>query len=355
MIALGVVLGLAIAGAAEAQFKLSGDPKVAMIYFSIKNDGGWNQAIHEARQRLEEQLGIEIPYTEKVPEVASQVRPVAERYIQRGYNIIIGSAFGYSDTFKELSEEYPEVAFLNPAGTTNGPNLQSYYGRTYESQHLCGMVAGAMPKTGKIGFVAAHPIGLVNWTVNAYLLGARTMNPEATVNVVYTGSWIDPVKERAAALALIEQGVDSIGIHVDTPSVPIAAQESGVFATGHHRDMSEFADKAVGCSSIWVWDIYLNPLLTKIMSGEEWTTQPWGEFLGIAHGGTDIACCGPMVPEDVKEKVMARRQEIIDGAHVFEGPIRDQSGYEVIAAGQVPSDGDLWGMNYLVEGVIGDL
>ena len=176
-----------------------------------------------------------------------------------------------------------------------------------------------MSKSGKLGFVAAHPIGLVNWTVNAYLLGARLMNPEATVNVVYTGSWIDPVKERAAALALMEQGVDAIGIHVDTPAAPIAAQEKGAFATGHHRDMAEFASKAVVCSSVWVWDKYLNPLLTKIMSGQEWTTKPYGEFLGIAHGGTDIACCGPMVPADVKAKVMARRQELINGAHVFEG------------------------------------
>ena len=349
------VMVAAAAGPAQAQFKLEGDPKIAMIYFAQKNDGGWTQAIDEARQRLEGQLKVKIPFTEKVPEVASQIRPVAERYIRRGFNIVIGSAFGYSDTFKELSKEYPKVAFLNPAGTTNGPNLQSYYGRTYESQHLCGMVAGAMSKSGKLGFIAAHPIGLVNWTVNAYLLGARRMNPKATVNVVYTGSWIDPVKERAAALALMEQGVDAIGIHVDTPAAPIAAQEKGVFATGHHRDMSEFAPKSVTCSSVWVWDKYLNPLLTKIMSGAEWKTKPYGEFLGIAHGGTDIACCGPMVPADVKAKVMARRDEIIKGAHVFQGPIHDQNGKEVVAAGKTPSDADLWGMKYLVKGVIGKL
>ena len=350
-----IAVAVAFTGAAHAQFKLEGDPKIAMIYFDVKNDGGWTQAIDEARQRLEGQLGVEIPFTEKVPEVASQIRPAAERYIQRGFNIIIGSAFGYSDTFLELSKDYPKVAFLNPAGTTNGPNLQSYYGRTYESQHLCGMVAGAMSKTGKLGFIAAHPIGLVNWTVNAYLLGARRINPEATLNVIFTGSWLDPVKERAAALALMEQGVDAIGIHVDTPAALIAAQEKGAFGTGHHRDMSEFADAAVGCSSVWVWDKYLNPLLTRISSGEEWTTQPYGEFLGIAHGGTDIACCGPMVSAEVKDKVMARRQELIDGAHVFEGPIHDQSGKERVAAGETPSDADLWGMDYLVQGVIGKL
>ena len=132
--------------------------------------------------------------------------------------MIIGSAFGYSDTFKDLAKEYPKVAFVNAAGTTNGANLESFYGRTYEGHYLCGMVAGAMTKTGKLGFVAAHPIGIVNWAVNGYLLGARQTNPNATVNVVYVGTWNDPVKERAAALALIEQGIDVLGINVDTPA-----------------------------------------------------------------------------------------------------------------------------------------
>ncbi len=352
-LALAAAVTAAAAAPSQAQFVLEGDPKIAMVYFAVKNDGGWTQAFHEARMRLEGRLGTRIPFTEKVPEVASQIRPVVERYVRRGYNIVIGTAFGYSDTFKELSEEYSKVAFLNASGTTNGPNLQSFYGRTYESHHLCGMVAGAMSKSGKLGFVAAHPIGVVNWTINGYLLGARLMNPKATVNVVYTGSWIDPVKERAAALALLEQGVDAIGIHVDTPAALVAAQERNAFGTGHHRDMSEFAPKATLCSSIWVWDRYLEPLLKTIGAGQAWKTKPYGEFRGIAHGGTDIACCGPMVPNEVKAKVMARRQEIVDGAHVFQGPILDQDGKERVAAGKTPTDADLWGMTWLVRGVIG--
>ena len=214
------VLAMGAVGTAEAQFKLKGDPKVGFVYFASKNDGGWTQAIDEARVRVEKNLGWKIPYAERVPEKASAIRPVVERFISRGFNVINGSAFGYSDTFLELSKEYPDIAFVNPAGITNGPNLQSYYGRTYESQYLCGMVAGAMTKSNKLGFVAAHPLGLVTWTVNAYAMGAQAVNPKATVNVVYTGSWNDPVKERATALALIERGVDVIGQHVDTPGGP---------------------------------------------------------------------------------------------------------------------------------------
>ena len=185
--ALAGYLGLLNTAHAEG-LTLKDEPKIAMLYISPTNDGGWTQAFDEARQRLEEELDIKIQYVESVPESASAIRPAVERFIKRGANIIIGTAFGYSDTFKSLSEDYPDVAFLNGSGTTNGPNLLSYYGRTYESQYLCGMAAGAASESGKLGFVAANPFGVVNWTINAYAMGAREMNPDATVTVVYTGA-----------------------------------------------------------------------------------------------------------------------------------------------------------------------
>ena len=110
-----------------------------------------------------------------------------------------------------------------------------------------------MTKSNKIGFVGANPFGLVNWTVNAYEMGAQRMNPKATLNTVFTGAWNDPVKERAAAEALADEGVDVIGQHVDTPTPQIVAQERHIYGTGHHRDMRQFAPKATLCSSVWVW------------------------------------------------------------------------------------------------------
>ena len=161
-------------------FSLKGEPKIAFLYFKAKNDGGWTQAFDEAKPKIEATMKQQIPYVENIAEDAAQITPPAEKFIQRGYNVIVGTAFGYSDTFKELAAKHPEVAFLNAAGTTNGTNLQSFYGRTYESQYLCGMVAGAMSKSGKLGFVGANPFGIVNWTVNAYELGAKKTNPKAT-------------------------------------------------------------------------------------------------------------------------------------------------------------------------------
>lgn len=241
------------AGAALADdgFTLKSDPKIAMILFGPRNDGGWTQAFETSRTQMESELGQKIQFVEQVPESASAIKPAVERFIARGANIVIGTAFGYSDTFKELAEKYPDVAFLNGSGTTNGHNLESFYGRSYETHYLCGMAAGAMSKNGKLGFVAANPFGVVNWTVNAYQMGAKQMNPNVTTTVIYTGAWNDPVKERAAAMALIDQGADVIGQHVDTPTPQIVAQERGVYATGHHRDLSQFAPKATLCSASW--------------------------------------------------------------------------------------------------------
>ena len=331
-------------------FSLKDKPKAAWLYYSVKNDGGWQQAFEEARVKMEASLDMKIPYVESVGDDDTTVRPAVERYIQRGYNIILGTSFGQSQVFKSLSEKYPELAFLNASGTTNGPNLQSYYGRSYESHYLCGMVAGAMSKSGKIGFVAAHPFGVVNWVVNGYELGIKKMNPNATLTTIFTGSWDDPVKERAAAQALVDQGVDVIGEHVNGPTPELVAQEHGLLSTAHHRDKTSYAPKANICSAIWTWDKFLVPEIKKIAAGG-WKPNPYGAFMSIKEGGTDIVCCSSNVPKAVVEKVMAERTAL-RGKQVFAGPIMDRDGKERIASGQVLSDGDLWKMDWFVQGVI---
>jgi basic membrane protein A and related proteins len=343
------LLGSSVAYAAG--FTLSAPPKVAFILFADINDGGWTQAFNEARLRMEPALDTKVPYVENVPEVAGKIKPAAEGFISRGYNIILGTGFGYSDTFKELSEQYSNVAFLNASGTTNGPNLESFYGRTYESQYLCGMAAGAVSKTGKLGFVAAHPIGPVNWTINGFELGAKKMNPNATTTVIFTGEWNDPVKERAAASALVDQGIDVIGQHVDTPTPQIVAQERGIYGTGHHRDLREFAPKATLCSSVWTWDKFLTPEIKKVEAGN-WQPNPYGAFPGIKEGGTDIACCNSVVPKDAVDKIMAERDAIIAGKQIYTGPMSDLTGKEVLAAGQPITDAGLWKMDWYIPGVI---
>lgn len=340
-------------GSAQAEgLTLKGPAKIAMVYISPRNDGGWTQAFDEARQKLESELDQKIQFVESVPENAAAITPVVDRLIARGANIIVGTAFGYSDTFLELAKKYPDVAFLNGSGTTNAPNLESFYGRTYESQYLCGMAAAAASKTGKLGFVAANPFGQVNWTVNAFELGAQQINPEATVNVVYTGAWNDPVKERAATMALIDNGADVIGQHVDSPTPQLVAQERGVHGTGYHRDLSEFAPKATVCSSMWVWDRFLAPELKKVMAGN-WQPSGNGALLSMHQGGTDISLTSdPIISTADRAKIEAAHSELLAGQKVlYTGPLSDRDGKERIAAGEVMADGDLWKMDWFVKGV----
>ncbi|MBV8538487.1 MAG: BMP family ABC transporter substrate-binding protein, partial [Alphaproteobacteria bacterium] len=260
-------------------------------------------------------------------------------------------SFGYSDPVKAMATKYPKVAFMNASGTSNGPNLESFYGRDYQSFYLCGMAAGAMSKTGKLGYVSPFPFGVVNWTISAYLLGAQSINPKATVTAVITGSWDDPAKERAVATALIDQGADVIDQHSSSATPQIVAQERGVYGIGFQRDMREYAPKATLCSTIWTWDKFLTPTI-KAMEAGTWTPSPYGAFVGIKGGGTDISCCNEIVPKEVVAKIMAKRQEIIDGKfEVFAGPLKDSEGKERVAAGQVLSDGDLWKMDWFVPGV----
>jgi basic membrane lipoprotein Med (substrate-binding protein (PBP1-ABC) superfamily) len=351
LVALALFLWLTPGVRAQEGFSLKEPPKVAMIMIYQKNDGGWTQAFEEARVKLEAELGMKIPFVENVPEDEVQIRSAADKFIQRGFNVIIGTSFGYSDAFKKLSETYPDKAFLNAAGTTNGKNLQGFYARTYETQYLCGMVAAAQSKSGKLGFVAAHPFPVVNWTVSAFALGARQIKPDATVTTIFVGAWGDPVKERAATQALLDQGVEAIGQHVNTPTPLIVSGEKGALGTGHNRDMTEFSPKATLCSAAFVWDRYLAGEIKKIAAGD-WKTYPYGAFMGIKDGGTDIACCNPIVPKEIVDKVMAEREAIIKGKQIFAGPLTDTAGKERVATGSALNDGDLWKLDWYVKGVI---
>ncbi|MBN8746031.1 Purine-binding protein [Xylophilus ampelinus] len=351
LLSLTLPLACALVSPASAQgFTLKGEPKIAMLLFGPRTDGGWTQAFEEARVKMEKELGAKIQFVESIPEDASIIKPTAERFIARGANIVIGTAFGYSDSFKDLAAKYPNVAFLNASGTTNAANLESFYGRTYESQYLCGLAAGAASKTGKLGFVAGNPVGSVNWTINAFALGAQKANPKATVNVIYTGAWNDPVKERAAASALLDQGIDVIGQHVDTPTPQIVAQERGRHGTGLHRDMSAYAPKATLCSAVWAWDRFLVPEVRKVIAGN-WTPPAQGALVPMSGGGTDIAL-GAVLPKELAARVMAERDALMKGRQVYAGPLKDRDGKERVPAGAVLSDADLWKMDWFVPGVV---
>jgi basic membrane protein A and related proteins len=349
-----VVAVLCIVSSVSGAMTLSGAPKPVFLYSGPKDDAGWNQAVDLARTNLEAALHMTIPYAEVGAEAG--IRTLTENYIHNGDNVVIGDSDKYSASFKNLAAKYPHVAFINIADDiVSAPqmaNLTSVYGRSYESQYLCGVVAGKTSKKGNIGFLALRPTAIANWEINGYTRGVRVAHPDATVHVLFTGE-ADPAKERQAASALIDRGADVLGQSVDGPTPQIVAQERGVFATGHAVDLHELAPKSALCTSVWVWDRYLSTEIARIAAGT-WQAGT-NKLLGITKGGTDIACCNNAIKRDTFTKLLDERDGIIiSGKQVFSGPLVDSDNKERVPAGGVLSDAQLWKMDWYVKGVVID-
>jgi basic membrane protein A len=333
---------------------LDDPPKPVFLYAGPKDDAGWHQSIDQARTKLEPVLHVTIPYAESVAE--ADIKNSTENFINQGRNIVIGDSPRYSAAFADLAEKYPKIAFINIANdivsAPRAPNLISAYGRSYESQYLCGVVAGMTTKSKNIGFVAPQSSPVVNWEINGYTLGVRNANPDATVHVVFVDD-ANPANERKASLALIDRGADVIGQSVDGPTPQIVAQERGVFATGHGVDLHELAPNSALCASIWVWDRYLSKEIEYIAAAN-WKADA-NSLLGIRRGAVDVACCSTAITQVTMAKLIGERDGItISGHQVFAGPLVDGDNRERVPPGDVLGDDGLWAMDWFVKGVVID-
>jgi basic membrane protein A and related proteins len=343
------------ATALSGAVSLDSTPKPAFLYGGPKDDGGWHQSVDLARTNLQSALQMDIPYVEAGAE--ADVRTLTENFIHQGHNVIVGDSARYATAFKDLADKYANVAFINISDdivdAPRKPNLQSVYGRSYESQYVCGVVAGMTSKKANIGFIARQSSTITNWEINAYALGVRLKNPDATLHVVFTGD-AGSEKERTAASALIDRGADVVGQSVDGPTPQIVAQERGVFATGHAVDLHEAAPNSALCSSVWVWDRYLNSEIKKIAAGN-WQAEPDDQLLGMIRGGVDIACCSTAIAHLTMARVLDERDGIlIHKKQVFTGPLSDNDDKERVPAGSVISDAELRAMDWYVKGVVID-
>lgn len=356
MFGKGVLAGMAFFPGLARAFELTEDPKVAFIYAATARDGGWNEALDNARMAVETEMGIRIPVVESIPEEATQLKNAIDLLVSRGTNIIVGTTFGFSEGIAEAAQTYPDVAFLNASGSTNnGANLEGFYTRTYQAWYLAGMAAASASKSGKIGIMGGFPIGVVNWDVNAFALGAQAINPDVETVVVYTNSWWDPVREGEVAEALLDQGVDVIGNNLSSAAPFIAAEKRGAKSVGFQLDMSQHAPEGHLTSVVFNWESHLVPAI-KAMADGSWSPNEWGAFPGMADGTVGLTQLSDAVPQDVQAKIEDTRAAITAGAFdPFAGPLADQSGEIVVAEGAVLDDGGLWGMEFLVKGTVGTL
>lgn len=328
--------------------------KVAFIYVGPVGDAGWTYAHDEGRKYLEKEMtNVETTYVESVPENMADAERVLEDLVQKGNKIIFATSFGYMDAVQKVAERHPDVTFMHCSGFKTRENAGTYFGRDYQARYLAGIVAGKASKTGSLGYVAAMPIPEVIRGINAFTVGARSVNPNAKVKVVWTNTWYDPAKEKEAAKSLLEQGVDVMAQHQDTPGPVQAAAEAGKLALGYNSDMRNFAPNAVLTGPVWNWGPYYVKVVKSVLD-KTWTNeQYWGP---INDGIIDLGPYGSMVTDDVKNLVAAKKQEIKDGKfEVFAGPIKDNTGKERVAAGQKMTDDKMLSFDWFVEGVDGTI
>ncbi len=355
-----VAVSLSAGGAQEEKAPESAEPeqaeeeplKVAFAYIGVPGDLGWTYEHDRGRKAMEENLGdkVETTYIENVPEGPDAAR-IFRQYAQKGYDMIFGTSFGYMDPMYEVAQEFPEVYFEHCSGYKTAENMATYFGRMYQPRYLSGLVAGSMTEDDFIGYVAAFPIPEVIRGINAFTLGVREVNPDATVKVVWTNTWYDPVKEREAAVALLDSGVDIIAQHQDTTEPQKAAKERGMLSIGYDSDMAQFVGDTVLTSPVWNYGPYYTRVAREAINGEWESHSFWG---GMETDIVQLAEMSPKVPSDVQDIVMEWKDKIEnDEWDVFWGPIKDQKGNVVVEEGEKMSDEDMLNMSFFVEGVQG--
>lgn len=329
--------------------------KAAFVYVAPLTEAGWVRQHDQGRQAVEKALPgqVQTTYVENVAE-----GPDAERVIRdlarQGHQIIFTPSFGYMEPTLKVAREFPNVKFESVTGYKTADNVAAANARYYEGRYLAGVAAGRMAT--QAGYVAGFPIPEVVQGINAFTLGMRSVNPQASLRVVFLGEWFNPAREREAAMTLMNQGAEVLAFHTGSNAVMVAAQEKGKLAVAYHSDMRKVAPDAQVVAVTHQWGDYYTRRVKAVIDGSWTSGQVWG---GVREGMIRVEGFGSKVPVAVRDEVLARQTEICQGKRVVfaagQQPVRDNEGKVVIPAGQRLSDADILGMNWFVEGVVGKL
>ncbi len=345
-----LALGTALAPAAQA----ADVPGVAFVYLGNPGDAGWTYAHDQGSKQVEARFGnkIKVMRVENVPESADSER-IFRDLASKGNKIVFGSSFGYQDFELKVAKDFPDTVFLHATGYKKAKNFGTYDVRMYQGAYLAGIIAGHVTKTNTLGFVASVPIPEVVRNINAYTLGARSVNPKVHTKVIWINSWFDPGKEKQAAETLISQGADVMLQNTDSSATLATAQEKHVHAFGWDSDMKKFgADAALG-SVVAHWGVYYQAVIQQVLDGK-WTNDP--VWWGVPQKAVDLEDLNTAVPAAARADETKAHDEIAGGKRdVFTGPIKDQSGAVKVPAGKTLSDPELQRLNWYVEGVDGTL
>ena len=333
---------------------------VGFLYVGTKDDYGYNQAHADGAAAVKAIPGVTVIEAEKVPET-KDCQSTMETMINQGdATLIFPTSFGYfKPHVQEVAKKFPKVTFLwagKKLDPTDPPNCGSYFAYIDELEYLCGMAAGAATKSNKLGYIAAKPITPVLRDINAFELGAKSVNPKATTTVIFTGDWFLPNEEANGVTNLADQGVDVVTGHVDSPKVLIqTAEKRGLFSCGYHYNGSSLAPKGYLTGAEWNWGPMYVKFVTDFKAGN--FKIPNGLMGDLKDGTVKMSPYGPGVSADTQAKIEDIKKQMTAGTfQMYKGPLNDNKGKEIIPAGTSYGDEDgwLWGMNYLVEGVVGN-
>ncbi|HLX64179.1 MAG TPA: BMP family ABC transporter substrate-binding protein [Planctomycetota bacterium] len=332
---------------------------IGFIYVGPRDDFGYNQAHAEGAAALKSLPGVTVKEAENVAETIAVQKTMESMIKLDGCTLIFPTSFGYfSPHILKVAPKNPTVTFFHCGGLyqegKHPANVGSYFGYIDEAQYVCGVVAGNMTKSGKLGFVAAKPIPQVLRNVNSFELGARSVNPKVTTQVIFTGDWSMPVKEAEAANSLIDQGVDVLTCHVDCPKVVVeTAEKRGIYVSGYHASQATLAPKGYLTGAEWNWGKVYVDYVNCVREGKTWPHLVRG---GLKEGIVKLSPYGAACSDKAKADGDAAKAKFMAGNFiVYKGPLKDNQGNVVIEAGKEHGQTDiaLESMNYLVEGVIG--
>ena len=339
--------------AAAAQPLAEGEKlKVGIIFVGSQRDLGWNQASAAGADYVEQVLpDVEVLRAENVPETV-EVQAVAEQMIRDGATIVIPTSFGSSDPIKAILDKHPEVMFLHLGDLEIFENYGSFFANIWQLEYAAGRAAGTVTKSNKLGFIAAFPIPTSMLNINAFHLGAQSVNPDVETTVVFTSDWCDPAKQVTAVSTMTDAGVDVLSPHQDcTKTVVEAAERAEVWVTGFHHDASSAAPNYWITGATWNWGPIMAQVIHEIRTGVYRSSV---KLAGIEAGWARLAPFGGQVDDETRQLVLDTVEGLRAGSvQPFTGPIYDQDGEVRIAAGEVATDEYLQGVDWLVQGIVG--
>ncbi|ODT30781.1 MAG: BMP family ABC transporter substrate-binding protein [Kaistia sp. SCN 65-12] len=341
---MATTAALSMAVSAQAQEKL----KACWVYVGPIGDFGYSYQHDQGRLAVEKEFGdkVETAYLENVAEGPDAERAF-ERLAREGCKIIFGTSFGFMDAELKVAKRFPDIKFEHATGYKMADNMGIYNARFYEGRYVIGQIAAKQSKTGVAGYIVSFPIPEVVMGINAFMLGAQSVNPDFKAKIVWVNSWFDPGKEADAAKALFDQGADIIVQHTDSTAPLQVAQERGLHGFGQASDMIKFAPKSQYTAIVDDWGPYYIERIGEVLAS---TWKPEDRWEGIKEGAVHMADYTNL-PDDVVAMAKETAGKIAGGWNPFTGPITRQDGSEWLKDGEVADDKTLLGMNFYVKGV----